>query len=167
MRDKILRFLRSRSTNNSKLDAEQEEAMMQTFHGLPDPLERAQMSPERLAILLSEQQTGTPAYILIEHELDLRITSVQSNATIRSARLGLIGTLLGTVIGWFLGTLSPKAEQSLREQVLRCECVSQAQQPSSGLKLQVRSSTVPSTISADGKPAGTKVKNEKADGNVK
>ena len=157
---RILGFLGLRSE-------EFEREVEQAFYDLPDPRQRAQMSPERLAILLSQQQPDTPAYILIEHELNLRITSVQSKATIRSGWLGLGGTLLGTILGFVLGTLSPKAEQSLREQVLRCECVNQVQQPPSESKPLIRSSTVPPTISANGKPTRTKVQNEKDDGNIK
>lgn len=90
-----------------------QEAMYRAFHDLPDPRQRARMSPERLAILLSKQKAGTPAYILVEHELDRRIASVQSTATVRSGWLGLIGTLLGAALGFFLGTLSPKANERL------------------------------------------------------
>ncbi len=70
-------------------------------------------------------------------------------------------------LGFFLGALSQKSEQSLREQILRWECVNQVQQSSSESNPQIRSDTVPSTINADGKPAGTKAKNEKTDGNIK
>lgn len=156
---RILGFLGSRSE-------EFEREVEQAFYDLPDPQSRAQMSPEKLAILLSKQQAGTPAYILVEHELDLRIASIQSRATVRSGWLGLIGALLGATLGFYLGTLSPKAEQNLREQVRRSECVSQVQQPQSGSKPQIPSSTMPSPISVNGRPAGTKVQNEKAGGNI-
>jgi len=58
-----------------------EEAFEQGFHDIPSPQERRRMSPEELAILLSQQSAGTPAYILVEHELNLRIAKVQSRAT--------------------------------------------------------------------------------------
>ncbi|MFZ2301058.1 MAG: hypothetical protein WAW10_04190 [Gallionella sp.] len=108
---------------------EAEEGFDQGFHGIPSPHERAKMSPEKLAILLSQQQSDTPAYILVEHELNLRIASVQSQATLRSGWLGLLGALLGAALGFFLGTLSPEVKQEHPEQVCRCECGSTVQNP--------------------------------------
>lgn len=160
--DAILRLLGLRSTEEIEHEVAQ-EALEQGFYNLPNSRERARMSPQKLAILLSQQETGTPAYILVEHELDLRIASVQSKATVRAGWLGLIGALFGATLGFFLGTLSPKAEQNLSEQVLRCECVSPVQQSTP----QTLSSTVPSNISGDGKSAETKSQNEKTTGNTK
>lgn len=114
----ILRFLRLRSTE--EIERENQEAIDQGFHDLPDPRERARMSPERLAILLSQQRPDTPAYILVEHELDLRIASIQSKATVRSGWLGLIGALLGAMLGFFWNAITksgaepPRAGSSLR-----------------------------------------------------
>lgn len=99
---KILRFLRLRSSGEAG-----KEAMEQEFHDLPDPRKRARMSPEKLAILLSQQQAGAPAYILVEHELDLRIASVQSRATVRSAWLFPWSVIAKT------GAEPPRANSSL------------------------------------------------------
>ncbi len=107
-----------------------EEAFEQGFHGIPSPQERASMLPEKLAILLSQQQPGTPAYVLVEHELNLRIASIQSRATLRSGWLGLLGALLGAALGFFLGTLSPKeVKPEPVAQVCRCQCESNVQEP--------------------------------------
>jgi len=77
----------------------EEEAFEQGFHGLPSPKERARMSAERLAILLCEQTPGTPAYILVEHELNLRIAQVQSHATLWSAGIGALAGVLAAIAG--------------------------------------------------------------------
>ena len=84
------------------------------------------MSPEKLAILLSQQQDGTPAHILVAHELNLRIAGVQSRATLRSGWLGLVGALLGAALGFFLGTLSPKETP---QQVCSSQCNNPIQGP--------------------------------------
>lgn len=159
--DAILRLLGLRSTEEIGHEVGQ-EALEQEFYDLPDSRERARMSPQKLAILLSQQAAGTPAYILVEHELDLRIASVQSKATVRAGWLGLIGALCGATLGFFLGTL-PKAEKNLSEKVLHCECVSQVLQS----KPQTPSSTMPSNISGDGTPTETKSQKEKTAGNTK
>ncbi len=91
----------------------EEEAYEHGFHELPLRSKRASMSPERLAILLSELETGTPAHILVEHELQLRIAKVQSQATREAAIFGLAGVLLGaliTVAGQWLLQLSEQAK---------------------------------------------------------
>lgn len=68
------------------------------FHNLPHPRERATMSAERLAILLSEQQVGTPAYILVEHELNCRVQRVQADAAARASHVGLVGVVIGVIL---------------------------------------------------------------------
>jgi hypothetical protein len=115
-------------TNTEQQEAE--EAFEQGFHGIPDPKRRAKMSPEKLAILLSQQQAGSPAHILVEHELNLRIALIQSQATSRAGWIGLLGALLGAALGFFLSTLFPKeVKQELPGQVPRCECGIPVQQP--------------------------------------
>lgn len=64
------------------------------------------MSPERLAILLSEQTVGTPAYILIEHELNLRIAKVQSRATLFAAGVGIATALAATALAAYLQSMT-------------------------------------------------------------
>jgi len=82
---------------NSVPDPE-EVAMENAFFGLPDPKVRATMSPEKLAILLHECKEGTPAYILVEHELNIRIASVQSRATYVGIAAGITGIVLGVFL---------------------------------------------------------------------
>lgn len=75
-----------------------EEIYTEAFYGLPADRARRRMSPLKLAELLSEQEPGSVQYILVEHELNIRIAKVQSNATYWGAAL----TLLGVVVGWYL-----------------------------------------------------------------
>ena len=60
--------------------------------------ERKKMSPEKLAILLSKQKEGTPAYILLSHELDMRIANVQSKAQYTGAAIGFVGIIAGALL---------------------------------------------------------------------
>ena len=78
---------------------EEEEAMEQGFHDLPSERERSGMSPQKLAILLAGQQAGTPAHILVEHELNLRIAQVQARATYKASYIGIVGAAAGAVFG--------------------------------------------------------------------
>lgn len=145
-----------------------EEAFEQGFHGIPDPKQRATMSPEKLAILLSQQQAGTPAYILVEHELNLRIAGIQSRATLRSGWLGLLGALLGAALGFFLGTLSPKeVKQEPPAQVCRCQAESHIQGPVAVPKPPTSASVVPGDNNVEVKPSGSKSQKEPANGNAK
>ncbi|MFI4940600.1 MAG: hypothetical protein ACHP7O_09720 [Burkholderiales bacterium] len=124
-----------------------EEAFEQGFHGIPSPQERASMSPEKLAILLSQQTAGSPAHILVEHELNLRIAGIQSQATLRSGWLGLFGALLGAALGFFLGTLSPKENQAIAAPACRCESRQKSNAlvdaPPSKSNVQLKQSGVP------------------------
>ena len=125
----------------------EDEAFEAAFHGLPDPKKRAVMSPEKLAILLSQQEVGSPAHILVEHELNLRIASIQSRATLKSGWLGLSGALFGTAVGFFLSTLSPKESPAPSAQVYRCECSHQSNRPVSSPKTPAAS-----TVMQNGNP---------------
>ena len=79
---------------------------------LPSESTRRRMSPLNLAILLSQQATGSPQYILIEHELNKRIARVQS----RAAYWAAASASAGIVLGWFLNQMTPAAPV-----IVRCE----------------------------------------------
>jgi hypothetical protein len=72
------------------------------FHDIPTQGERQKMSAQELAILLSESKDGKPAYILIEHELNLRIIKEQNKITLitglSAAFIGLIGIVIGALL---------------------------------------------------------------------
>ena len=86
---------------------EEEEAMEQGFHDLPSTRERTAMSPQKLAILLATCEKDSPQYILVSHELNLRIAQVSSRATYGAAAVGLAGVVLGA----FLAVAAPKLEK--------------------------------------------------------
>jgi hypothetical protein len=115
------------------------EQFNEGFEGLPDANKRALMTPLALAQLLAKCKEKSPAYIVIEHELNLQIAKVQSKATLSAGRLGFLGALLGAVLGawlgYVLGTLSPQKPQ---EQICRCECSSAIQKSVTGLKPSAR-----------------------------
>ena len=74
------------------------DAFEQGFYGIPSSKDRAKLSPEKLAIELAKLEKGSPLYILIEHELNLRISKSQSTATYVAAIFGLIGVVLGALL---------------------------------------------------------------------
>lgn len=111
------RLQRERSLRFAMTPAEierraEEEAFEQGFHGIPDPRVRAVMSPERLAIELSKLEKGSPPYILLEHELNLRLAKEQAKATLSAGWLGAGATILavfiGAALGYLVGTSQPK-----------------------------------------------------------
>ena len=87
--------------------------MEQGFHDIPHPKERASMSPEKLAIVLSECTKDSPQYILVSHELNVRIAKVQSRAAYGAAFLGLGGVVLGA----FLAMASVQWQKNWQEPV--------------------------------------------------
>lgn len=88
---------------NKKEKAAEEQAFELAFHGIPDSRSRSMMSPEKLAIELSNQKEGSPAYLLLEHELNLRLATIQANATRVAALYGVLGVILGAVLTAALG----------------------------------------------------------------
>jgi hypothetical protein len=114
----------------------EQEAFEQGFHGIPDPAARAKMSPEKLAILLSECKPESPAYILVEHELNLRLAKEQSGATWKAAGLGFLGALLAALLGaWGTGAFQPPQTQT-------CVCSSRYDQPAAQATLSSRPAIV-------------------------
>jgi hypothetical protein len=93
----------------------EQEAFEHGFHGLPEPSKRSKMSAEKLAILLSGLEVGSPARILIEHELNLRIAREQSVATWKAALLGAIGGFIFAIMGPVLTAYIQRPETGQRE----------------------------------------------------
>ena len=81
-------------------------------YGIPSADERARKSPEQLAILLSQQKPGSPAYILVEHELNMRLAKIQANATEKAAWVGVVGVVAGVVLALLLPAISAPTAKS-------------------------------------------------------
>ena len=68
------------------------------------------MSVLRLAELMATREKDSPPYIVLAHELTLKIAKVQAKATLRSGWLAIGGTvfaaLLSFAFGYFVGTPS-------------------------------------------------------------
>jgi hypothetical protein len=89
-----------------KYDAEKEEAMLIGFKGvsnLESEKERRKMSTLLLAIRLSECDEGTPAHILLSHELNCKIARIQSKANY----FGTVIVVVCLFLGWALGQWKP------------------------------------------------------------
>lgn len=87
----------NRSINKDK------QEFIEGFNGiLESERERKKMTPAQLAIRLSKCEKDSPAYVLLSHELNLRIAKVQSTAIYVGAFAGIFGTIIGIVIGVLL-----------------------------------------------------------------
>lgn len=154
-------------------NTEGEEAFSEGFHGLPSEKERGAMSVLRLAELLSTQKLGSIAYIVLEHELNLKIAKVQAKATLSSGWLGLVGSisaaLLGVALGYFLSTVlakyesksQPAAESSQEESTIPI------QQPSISTKLPPQKLLMPGEKPADVRPSNSEGQTKQHNGNTK
>jgi len=111
MENPIFWFIRRQKR---KVAQQAEDNMAEGYDDLPDEKERRWMSPTRLAKLLSECEKGTSKYILVEHELNIRIAKVQSRATY----VGVVAGALGIFVGAFL-TAALQSQQSVQ-----CVCKS-------------------------------------------
>ncbi|WP_152495401.1 hypothetical protein [Desulfococcus multivorans] len=83
---------------DTDVQKERTEIFDEVWYGIPPVVDRRKMSSEKLAILLSECEKDTPKYILIEHELNMRIAKEQAIPGYYSA----IAVIIGTILGWFL-----------------------------------------------------------------
>lgn len=82
---------------------EHNEQLSEGFYNLPTEKERAKMPVLQLAELLSKRKPGTPDYLVLEHELNLKIAKQQAQATLRSGWLALVGSVLAAFITFALG----------------------------------------------------------------
>ena len=92
--------------NNMKKNQQKmrEEIGDEVFDGIPPDNKRRTMSPRDLAKLLLDCEKNTPKYILVEHELNLRIANTQARATlIASVISGLVGAIAGSIFALIVG----------------------------------------------------------------
>jgi hypothetical protein len=81
-----------------------DEEYLEGWEGIPESESaRKKMSPPQLAIRLSKCKKDSPAYILVEHELNRRIAHVQA----LPAYLSLITAIVGIFLGWGLAQWKP------------------------------------------------------------
>lgn len=89
-----------------------DEDFSEGFHGLPSEKERGAMSVLQLAELLVPLQKDTVPYIVLSHELNLKIAKCQVKATLNAGWLGVGGAIISAFIsfalGYFIGTSQPK-----------------------------------------------------------
>src|SRR5437899_11281636 len=80
------------------LDKMRAEKILKEFDEL-DVVRVAHFSNKELAAWHFQQEPGTPQYIIADHEWQRRLTMQQVRTAYRTAWIGVVGTLLGTVIG--------------------------------------------------------------------
>lgn len=86
--------------------------MSESYHGIPSEKEREAMSVLQLAELLASLQKDTVPYIVLSHELNLKIAKGQAKATLNAGWLGAVATIIAALVtfalGYFIGTSQPK-----------------------------------------------------------
>jgi|GEM_PF-4811610 len=87
----------------TRIEREEEEGMDHGFRGLPLPKEREKMDVLKIAELLSSRPKGSPAYIVLEHELNLKIARLQAKATLNAGWISAVATILAVFIAFALG----------------------------------------------------------------
>jgi hypothetical protein len=101
-----------------------DEQMTEGYYSLPSERERAKMSVLQLAELLSTRKQGLPDYLVIEHELNLKIAKLQAKVTLQAGWLSVVGSILtaivGAALGYFIGTSQQKetSNQAQKSQVI-------------------------------------------------
>ncbi len=88
-------------TNNK----EEENSMHHSFYDLPEQKEREQMEVLELAELLSSVEEGTPPYIVLTHELNMKIAKEQSKATLSASWIGATAVIISALVTAFFGFL--------------------------------------------------------------
>jgi hypothetical protein len=68
----------------------------------------SKMSDNELAIWQSQYPSDSPHFLLSEHEWQRRLTIEQVKASRFAALIGLLGTVVGTVVGSFITWLVSK-----------------------------------------------------------
>ena len=71
--------------------------------GVPNDDELAVMPTIELAQLLSQAKTGSPAKILLEHALNMRLAKIQAKATLSAGWAGIFGALVAAILTFILG----------------------------------------------------------------
>lgn len=92
--------------NNSDSGDEFDEG----FHDLPSARKREAMSVIQLAEILRPLQKDSVAYIVISHELNLKIAKEQSKATLKAGWIGAGATLAAAVLSFLLGAYTERAK---------------------------------------------------------
>ena len=120
--------------SSEKDRTEQQEAFDRVFHGMPPNTEREKMSPENLALELTKHENSSPAYIILSHELSLRLAKEQSKATLSAGWLGagatVIAVLLSAGIGYLAGTSKTKIlECPVSQPSTTCSCTQNVAPP--------------------------------------
>jgi hypothetical protein len=73
------------------------------FDGIPSSDETSTMTTRSLARLLSNTQSGSPAHVILSHELNLKIARDQSKATLRAGWIGFSGAIIAAAFTAWLG----------------------------------------------------------------
>jgi len=80
-----------------------DETVRRIQTGLPQKAERDKMPIEGLAVLLAKFPKNSPEFILVEHELNMRILNIQN----RPAYIAIFVTALGFFVVWALSQWHP------------------------------------------------------------
>jgi hypothetical protein len=80
-------------------EKKEESAFNHAFYGIPNEQEREAMSVLDLAELLSPLEKDSVPYIVLSHELSLKIAKDQAKLSHRSVKVAGVFTIVGAVVG--------------------------------------------------------------------
>lgn len=93
-------------------DNDYNEDLSVGYHGIPDARQREAMSVLQLAEEMVKHKEGSPPYIVLSHELNLKLAKLQAKATLSAGWVGAVATVVAAFIsfafGYFIGTSSAK-----------------------------------------------------------
>lgn len=85
-------------------ETEATEAFENGFYDLPSQKELSKMNIVQIAgLMFNEKNHDSVKYIVLAHELNMKIVKAQNAATMASAKIGFLGVLIGLFFGWLLG----------------------------------------------------------------
>ena len=100
------------------------------YHGIPDAKERETMSVLQLAEEMVKHKEGSPAHIVLSHELDLKLAKLQAKATLSAGWVGAVATIVAAIVSFALGYLVGSAPaKELGKAVAQPTTVSGDKQP--------------------------------------
>lgn len=111
-------------------DNNYDEDLSVGYHGIPNAEQREAMSVLQLAEEIAKHKEGSPPYIVLSHELNLKLAKLQAKATLSAgwvnAVAAVIAVLISFALGYFIGA-SPTKE--LEKPVAQPTAVSGDKQP--------------------------------------
>ena len=131
MRKQIRRFFLRLA---SRFEDPSGEQFGEGYEDLPDADKRSVMTPLALAQLIVGRDKNSAGFIVLEHELNLKIAKEQSKATLIAGWLGagatIIAVVLAAAMGYYIGNSKPEvAHKAIEQPTTTCNCTQNVTAP--------------------------------------